>query len=73
MLLRNTFGFLQRNESTMYTILTGISKAILYVSINEDDDQVNTYICPGISITNVFDYPEFLVIICFILSIISYG
>jgi hypothetical protein len=54
MLLRNTLGFWQRTESMMYMILTGMIDAIALVRIMEDEDQVNTSICPGMSITNRF-------------------
>ena len=43
-LLSRMFGFWHREESTMYTILTGIISDMAYVSISDDDDQVNTSI-----------------------------
>ena len=48
----------------MYMILTGIIEAIAFVRMIEDDDQVNTSICPGMSITNRFLWSGYFLVIC---------
>ena len=63
MLLRNTLGFWQRTESMMYMILTGMIDAMALVRIMEDEDQVNTSICPGMSITNKFLWSGYFLVI----------
>lgn len=52
-LLRSVLGLTHLTLSIRYTTFTGIIVAIDYVSIMDEADHVNTYICPGMSIINM--------------------